>query len=105
MISSLISAYFWLCALLFKIEFNYFQKITREHRELFEIKSLFKVKNTSMNSLRSAKSSIRICDAIYGCLPTVGYCWLWFYLNAFIGLTYISEEFDQQHSRRYQKKP
>jgi hypothetical protein len=28
-------------------------------------------------SLKSAKSSIRIYDAIYGCLPTVGYFWLW----------------------------
>ena len=34
-----------------------------------------------MFSLRSAKSSIRICDAIYGCLPTVGYFWLWLIID------------------------
>jgi hypothetical protein len=32
----------------------------------------------SQFSLRSAKSSIRIYDAIYGCLPAVGYFWLRF---------------------------
>ena len=51
MISSLRSAYFWLCTLLCKIELNIPKKITREHIELPDIKSLFKVNNTSVNSV------------------------------------------------------
>jgi len=39
------------CALFYKIELNYFNKIIREHRGLLEIRSLLKVKNTSVNSV------------------------------------------------------
>ena len=42
-----------------------FKYLIRGHRELLEIMSLFKVKNTSVNSLRSA------------------HFWLWFYLKHF----------------------
>ena len=43
-------------------------EITNYSANSFFINSLF--------SLRSAKSSVRIYDAIYGCLPTVCYFWL-----------------------------
>ena len=34
-----------------KVELNNFQNMTRGHRELLEIKSLFKIRNTSVNSV------------------------------------------------------
>ena len=47
-----ISFYDFLCALFYvRLNLIIFKKITREHRELLEIKSLFKVKNTSVNSV------------------------------------------------------
>jgi hypothetical protein len=50
------------------------------------VEGLLKVKNTSVNSLRSAKSSIRIIDA-NGCLPTAGLLLVVVYINAFFGLS------------------
>jgi len=45
-----ISFYNFLCALV-RLNLIIHKKITREHRELLEIKSLFTVKNSSVNSV------------------------------------------------------
>ena len=47
-----ISFYDFLCALFYvKLNLIISKKIKREHRELLEIKSLFKINNTSVNSV------------------------------------------------------
>jgi len=71
---------FPLSTLLCKVELKLFsKKITRGHRELLEIKSLFKVKNTSVNSVVIFKRIFWVNKAGLHVFPrTIHNSFVWF---------------------------